>query len=70
MRAMRLNLAWAVGYNAIALLITAGSSNLSSGWSCVLGIVALSMFGFSFMVAVNAFMLLTTPTCPSHPPNP
>ena len=46
-----------VGYNVIALPITTGFSNLSSGWSCVLEIVAVSMFGFSFMVAVNAFML-------------
>ena len=46
-----------VGYNAVALPIAAGSSNLSSGWSCRPEIAALSMSGFGFLVAVNALML-------------
>ena len=56
-RKMRQNLAWAVGYNAIALPIAAGVFEPSLGLVLRPEIAALSMSGSSFIVAVNALML-------------
>ncbi|MGI8774498.1 MAG: heavy metal translocating P-type ATPase [Actinomycetota bacterium] len=57
LRKMRQNLAWAVGYNAIALPIAAGVFEPSFGLVLRPEIAALSMSGSSFLVAVNALML-------------
>ena len=56
LRKMRQNLAWAVGYNAIALPIAAG---VFAGVGLTLRpeIAALSMSGSSLIVAVNALLL-------------
>ncbi len=51
------NLAWAVGYNAIALPIAAGVFEPSFGLSLRPEIAALSMSGSSLLVAVNALLL-------------
>lgn len=57
LRKMRQNLAWAVGYNVIALPIAAGVFVPSLGLVLRPEIAALSMSGSSFIVAVNALML-------------
>jgi Cu2+-exporting ATPase len=57
LRKMRQNLAWAVGYNAVALPIAAGVFEPSIGLVLRPEIAALSMSGSSFIVAVNALML-------------
>jgi Cu2+-exporting ATPase len=57
LRKMRQNLAWAIGYNAIALPIGAGVFEPSLGLELRPEIAALSMSGSSFIVAVNALML-------------
>jgi Cu2+-exporting ATPase len=57
LRKMRQNLAWAVGYNAVALPIAAGVFEPSLGLVLRPEIAALSMSGSSFIVAVNALML-------------
>jgi len=57
LRKMRQNLAWAVGYNAIALPIAAGVFEPSLGLVLRPEIAALSMSGSSVIVAVNAVML-------------
>ncbi len=57
LRKMRQNLAWAVGYNAIALPIAAGLFEPSFGLVLRPEIAALSMSGSSFLVAVNALLL-------------
>ena len=54
---MRQNLAWAVGYNAVALPIAAGVFEPAFGLVLRPEIAALSMSGSSFLVAVNALML-------------
>lgn len=56
LRKMRQNLAWAVGYNMLALPIAAG---LFAGWGVVLRpeIGALAMSGSSILVAMNAVLL-------------
>lgn len=66
LRKMRQNLAWAVGYNVIALPIAAGVFVPSLGLVLRPEIAALSMSGSSFIVAVNALMLkrLKLPTQP------
>jgi Cu2+-exporting ATPase len=68
LRKMRQNLAWAVGYNAIALPIAAG---VFAPVGLVLRpeIAALSMSGSSLLVAVNALLLkrLRLPTAPQTP---
>jgi Cu2+-exporting ATPase len=68
LRKMRQNLAWAVGYNAIALPIAAG---VFAPLGLVLRpeIAALSMSGSSALVAVNALLLkrLRLPTAPHAP---
>ncbi|MFC5994341.1 heavy metal translocating P-type ATPase, partial [Pseudonocardia hispaniensis] len=56
-RKMRQNLAWAVGYNAIALPIAAGVFAPAFGLVLRPEIAALSMSGSSFLVAVNALLL-------------
>jgi P-type Cu2+ transporter len=68
LRKMRQNLAWAIGYNAIALPIAAG---VFAPLGLVLRpeIAALSMSGSSFLVAVNALLLkrLRLPAAPEAP---
>jgi P-type Cu2+ transporter len=56
-RNMRQNLAWAVGYNAIALPIAAGVFEPSLGLVLRPEIAALTMSGSSFLVAMNALRL-------------
>ena len=55
-RKMRQNLAWAIGYNSLALPIAAG---VFEPWGLVLRpeIAAISMSGSSVLVAVNALAL-------------
>jgi Cu2+-exporting ATPase len=57
LRKMRQNLAWAVGYNAVALPIAGGIFEPSFGLTLRPEIAALSMSGSSFLVAVNALLL-------------
>ena len=57
LRKMRQNLAWAVGYNAIALPIAAGVFQPTLGLVLRPEIAALSMSGSSVLVAVNALLL-------------
>ena len=57
LRKMRQNLVWAVGYNIIALPITAGVFEPAFGLVLRPEIAALSMSGSSIIVAVNAVML-------------
>ncbi len=56
-RKMRQNLAWAVGYNAIALPIAAGVFVPAFNLMLRPEIAALSMSGSSFLVAINALLL-------------
>ncbi len=56
-RKMRQNLAWAIGYNVIALPIAAGLFEPSLGWVLRPEWAALSMSGSSFIVATNAVLL-------------
>ncbi len=55
-RKMRQNLAWAIGYNSIALPI-AGEALEPLGFTLSPAIGALSMSGSSVIVALNAVML-------------
>jgi len=68
-RKMRQNLAWAVGYNAIALPIAAG---VFEPWGVTLSpeIAALSMSGSTVIVALNALSLrrLKLPHLDEHKP--
>jgi Cu2+-exporting ATPase len=68
LRKMRQNLAWAIGYNTIALPIAAG---VFAPLGLVLRpeIAALSMSGSSVLVAVNALLLkrLRLPAAPATP---
>ena len=57
LRKMRQNLAWAVGYNAIALPIAAGVFQPAFGLVLRPEIAALSMSGSSLLVAINALLL-------------
>ena len=57
LRKMRQNLAWAIGYNAVALPIAAGVFQPAFGLMLRPEIAALSMSGSSFLVAVNALLL-------------
>jgi P-type Cu2+ transporter len=65
---MRQNLAWAIGYNGVALPIAAG---VFAPLGLVLRpeIAALSMSGSSVLVAVNALLLkrLRLPAAPEAP---
>jgi Cu2+-exporting ATPase len=54
---MRQNLAWAVGYNAIAIPIAAGIFEPGFGLVLRPEIAALSMSGSSLLVAINALLL-------------
>ena len=56
-RKMRQNLAWAVGYNALALPVAAGLLYPSFGISLQPAFGALLMSGSSILVAVNAVLL-------------
>ena len=59
LRKMRQNLAWAIGYNSLALPIAAGAF----AWAGITlrpEIAALSMSGSSLLVAVNALLLKRT----------
>ncbi|WP_028478526.1 cation-translocating P-type ATPase [Nocardia sp. CNY236] len=56
-RKMRQNLAWAVGYNSIALPVAAGIFEPIAGFTLRPEIAALSMSGSSIIVAVNALAL-------------
>lgn len=77
-RKMRQNLAWAVGYNTIALPIAAGLLYPSLGWVLRPEWAALSMSGSSFIVASNAILLKrlglpdpsSDPGAASHPSSP
>ena len=57
LRKMRQNLAWAIGYNSVALPIAAGVFEPAFGLVLRPEIAALSMSGSSFLVAVNALLL-------------
>ena len=57
LRKMRQNLAWAIGYNSVALPIAAGVFEPAFGLVLRPEIAALSMSGSSFIVAVNALLL-------------
>lgn len=74
LRKMRQNLAWAVGYNALALPIAAGVFEPSLGLVLRPEIAALTMSGSSLIVAVNAMMLkrlkLPVPPSPATQPLP
>jgi Cu2+-exporting ATPase len=69
LRKMRQNLAWAVGYNVIALPIAAGVFEPAFGLVLRPEIAALSMSGSSLIVAINALMLKRL-TLPSDQPGP
>ncbi|ERG63990.1 hypothetical protein L332_05905 [Agrococcus pavilionensis RW1] len=56
-RKMRQNLAWAIGYNVIALPIAAGVFYPAFGLMLSPEIAAISMSGSSVIVAVNALLL-------------
>jgi Cu2+-exporting ATPase len=56
LRTMRQNLAWAVGYNALALPVAAGAFAWA-GLTLRPEIAALTMSGSSLLVAVNALLL-------------
>jgi Cu2+-exporting ATPase len=57
LRKMRQNLAWAIGYNVIALPIAAGVFEPAFGLALRPEIAALAMSGSSLLVAVNALLL-------------
>lgn len=57
LRKMRQNLAWAIGYNALALPIAAGVFYPAFGIMLSPAIAAISMSGSSVIVAVNALLL-------------
>jgi len=57
LRKMRQNLAWAVGYNVIALPIAAGIFEPSLGLQLRPEWAAIAMSGSSFIVATNALLL-------------
>ncbi len=59
-RKMKQNLAWAVGYNAVAFPIAAGVFYPSFGLLLRPEIAALSMSGSSLLVALNALLLKRT----------
>ncbi|WP_234436782.1 heavy metal translocating P-type ATPase [Streptomyces maremycinicus] len=72
LRKMRQNLAWAIGYNSIALPIAAGVFEPALGLVLRPEIAALSMSGSSIIVAVNALALkrLRLPEAPTPPAEP
>jgi len=68
-RKMRQNLAWAVGYNSVAIPIAAGALE-PLGFTLSPAVGALSMSGSSVIVALNAIALrqLRLPDEPNEPP--
>ena len=68
-RKMKQNLAWAIGYNSVALPIAAGVFEPAFGLVLRPEIAAITMAGSSFLVAVNALTLkrlrLPNPTPPA-----
>jgi Cu2+-exporting ATPase len=72
LRKMRQNLAWAIGYNSIALPIAAGIFEPALGLVLRPEIAALSMSGSSIIVAVNALALkrLRLPAVAASPAEP
>jgi Cu2+-exporting ATPase len=70
LRTMRQNLAWAAGYNAIALPIAAGVFAPAFGLVLRPEIAALAMSGSSLIVALNALLLgrLTLPASQPEAP--
>jgi P-type Cu2+ transporter len=71
LKKMRQNLAWAIGYNAIALPIAAGVFQPAFGLVLRPEIAALSMSGSSLLVAVNALLLKRLPLpAPAGQPGP
>ena len=72
LRKMRQNLAWAIGYNALALPIAAGVFAPAFGLVLRPEIAALTMSGSSLIVAVNALLLkrLNLPVPASAPSAP
>jgi Cu2+-exporting ATPase len=67
LRTMRQNLAWAIGYNTIALPIAAGVFAPAFGLVLRPEIAALAMSGSSLIVALNA-LLLGRLTLPAYAP--
>ncbi|MFQ6396326.1 heavy metal translocating P-type ATPase [Nocardia sp. KC 131] len=61
LRKMHQNLAWAVGYNTVALPIAAGVFEPAFGFTLRPEIAALSMSGSSVIVALNALSLKRLP---------
>ncbi|MCB2176405.1 MAG: heavy metal translocating P-type ATPase [Actinomycetales bacterium] len=57
LRTMRQNLAWAVGYNVVALPVAAGAFAAAFGLVLRPEVAALTMSGSSLIVAVNALLL-------------
>lgn len=72
LRKMRQNLAWAIGYNALALPIAAGVFEPVTGLVLRPEIAALTMSGSSIIVAANALALkrLHLPTTEHAGPEP
>ncbi|MFC4467789.1 hypothetical protein ACFPH6_25220 [Streptomyces xiangluensis] len=72
LRKMRQNLAWAIGYNSIALPVAAGIFESALGLVLRPEIAALSMSGSSIIVAVNALALkrLRLPAAAASPAKP
>jgi Cu2+-exporting ATPase len=68
-RKMRQNLAWAIGYNSVAIPIAAGALE-PLGFTLSPAVGALSMSGSSVIVALNAIALrrLRLPDEPDQPP--
>jgi Cu2+-exporting ATPase len=56
-RKMRQNLAWAVGYNAVAIPVAAGLFQPLLGVTLRPEIAAIAMSGSTLIVTVNALML-------------
>ena len=69
-RKMRQNLAWAIGYNAVALPIAAGVFEPAFGLVLRPEVAALSMSGSSVIVAVNALVLKGLPLPEPEPATP
>lgn len=57
---MKQNLAWAIGYNSLAIPLVAGLFYPTFGWLLQPAIGALLMSGSSVLVAVNAVLLRRT----------
>ena len=64
---MKQNLAWAVGYNSLALPVAGGLLYPSLGLLLQPAIGALLMSGSSTLVAVNAVLLRNSKITKQHP---